>query len=1104
VLVARDGSNPTAWNNNLKRSPSLSNSSSVVGRYAYAIYDEGGLLDMNVAGYSSSALAGSSSQDVSRKGALAFADLTQLPVTSGALSKADADKIVNWRNAATCSTYVNSVLTNPTGFTAVNGTNGLTDQVFVSRQSLIQFITSGTLSLNTADAQSLLQYMGTFSRGLCQPSYSPDPNRPTIQSPGSTSGGTWNPTTYQGGNDVYGEDNVVNPKFLSVRVQNSFTRNDGSSAIVGEPLVKKRFDLRRLAWITYQGPSSGRSGPDITQTLSSGSAIGITSEFLAQGTAANIQNYFGLVWSGSYWTYNKLVSGSIGTLTDVQTLNREPNFFELLKAGINAGSVGKACASGTGGQDAGAYQHNLDISVDQQIIQIGANIIDQSSAAGYPIEIVYASRSIFGEETIPYMYRSTASWVLKRKPNPLLGSGTYSQVVPGASSLLDAGEIDLLLVPHVWNPYDQYDIQARGTNFALGTPRPSSFRILASSNIPGSSPYGLAPLTTFIVQSNTTTSAKTFAALSGTMNFSDPNGGLFREPTMLWKSGYPAGSGLSPTSGSGILSALDSTQTFLGFVSGMAPAEKYWSISGTNYILQASSISCDYEPIAGSPTGYLGAMTYQMEYQDSAGNWIPYDVKCWDSQKALTCMVNINSTDPRNSGAFGWQTPLGYPSATSTNEFNSIVADPRTARWGGATSSQGIGMPATIWDFPTGNVNFSVVMTNRPGMGGNQANGCEIAHTSQTEPAGAIGAGMPQIMFYDTQLYSNGAANPLVWGMFTQNNPYAPCGVNNAHKQFNADADGVVRRAMAAYVPVASNSAASGTIGLPMAQATTFDASGNGTPNASQSQSRPIILHRPFHTVDELGYAFKGTPFKNIDFFTPESGDAALLDIFCVNDGSNPGALVAGKVNLNTRQKPVLQAVLAGAIFDELALSSTLSVTETQKIAGALIARTTGLNAWQGPLVNVGDLVGRFVGKNVSGINITSGSAQTGMGNQGNNYYACHYETPGSLWGASGNTVCYSGLSADLDATVFDASHASAAPYIQRLRQSVIRPLASCGQTRVWNLMIDLVAQTGIYPESATGPSDFLVEGEKRYWLHVAIDRATGQVIDRQLETVNE
>jgi len=33
---------------------------------------------------------------------------------------------------------------------------------------------------------------------------------------------------------------------------------------------------------------------------------------------------------------------------------------------------------------------------------------------------------------------------------------------------------------------------------------------------------------------------------------------------------------------------------------------------------------------------------------------------------------------------------------------------------------------------------------------------------------------------------------------------------------------------------------------------------------------------------------------------------------------------------------------------------------------------------------------------------------------------------------------------------------------------------------------------------------DFVIEGERRYWVHVAIDRFTGQVIDKQIEIANE
>jgi len=48
--------------------------------------------------------------------------------------------------------------------------------------------------------------------------------------------------------------------------------------------------------------------------------------------------------------------------------------------------------------------------------------------------------------------------------------------------------------------------------------------------------------------------------------------------------------------------------------------------------------------------------------------------------------------------------------------------------------------------------------------------------------------------------------------------------------------------------------------------------------------------------------------------------------------------------------------------------------------------------------------------------------------------------------------------------------------------------------------MIDVIAQSGRYSKRLV--SQFVVEGEKRYWLHIAIDRFTGEVIDQQLEAV--
>ena len=65
--------------------------------------------------------------------------------------------------------------------------------------------------------------------------------------------------------------------------------------------------------------------------------------------------------------------------------------------------------------------------------------------------------------------------------------------------------------------------------------------------------------------------------------------------------------------------------------------------------------------------------------------------------------------------------------------------------------------------------------------------------------------------------------------------------------------------------------------------------------------------------------------------------------------------------------------------------------------------------------------------------------------------------------------------------------------------------LGEADQTRMWNLMIDVVTQSGQFkPNAANLQNDFVVEGEQHYWVHVAIDRFTGRVIDKQIEVVNE
>jgi hypothetical protein len=74
----------------------------------------------------------------------------------------------------------------------------------------------------------------------------------------------------------------------------------------------------------------------------------------------------------------------------------------------------------------------------------------------------------------------------------------------------------------------------------------------------------------------------------------------------------------------------------------------------------------------------------------------------------------------------------------------------------------------------------------------------------------------------------------------------------------------------------------------------------------------------------------------------------------------------------------------------------------------------------------------------------------------------------------------------------------------QEPQETVARALSDTTQTRTWGLLIDVIAQSGRYAPGETDLRKFVVTGEQHYWVHVAIDRFTGWVIDKQIEVVNE
>lgn len=1151
ILVGHDGSNPTA----VTTSPTAGNYT--VGRYAYTIYDEGGLLDANVAGYPSTSNA---TQSAGKPG-LAYADLTQTGLTS-----IQADKLVAWRNwastqapgtsffspnftAASGTNYYNSVLANPTGFLRTSGTalnNGQSDRMFAGRQQLISFLRNA-LGLS-ADKQAF-QYLGTFSRSLNQPSYAPDPARPKTAA------------ITGGGNDAGGSspaaDLKINPSFLEIRAGGNFTRSDGSKAIAGEPLVKKRFPLSDLAWLTYEGPSSTASAATKSALLDAG----ISQVVIDKGTVANIQSRFGLTWSSGVWTYRSGANTRLNTLSEVS--GREPDFFELLKASVPAGSIGKAyAASGAAATTPDGWSQQRDNSVDAQIMQMAANIIDQSDPDSYPTRISFNDGSLFngraeeyrGVEDLPYLSRIREGRVMIKDSIPSQAQNSLP-CVGNATALIDPGLGVVLLQPEIWNPHALSNRPDTG-------PRPTNFRITAVSN----EPHELSANNTYTMSpgwsgdaggwmnSPVSTAAR---SITGCLTFSVPSGrlDLFREPTIMANPNIPTGSAFTGASNyTGVFPSLahvankltSPPTSFTGFEVVQLPmAFIYNAVDGAINNSSSPKIPTATPPATKTscifPTGYVSYLTitppnpagapsippatFRMQYQDASGNWVTYDEKftciptdtgdCWPS----TPGQNAGNNKTFWKGYYGSTPPNGAKSALGTGTAR-LCFDPRTSRFGMQSEGGGERTPAylnapisraestqptgTGWAAPVGTAVASaamqaaagqnVVLTIRP----DEYRGFPFSANSGLAVGGIQGFGLDTGPTSPGWLPASATTAVVFPGMFVQNNPATAAArstvryygdangtpaftASNWYEQFFADPDGVVRRAMAAWVPTGSGAVAPATApaankpsGLPTKLAYAYNGSVFTAVSGGDASSRPVMLNRPFRSVAELGCVFSGTPWRNLDFSTPESGAAALLDTFCINETSDPEGLVAGKVNLNTRQIPVLQAILAGAYKDEFNLTLTgvapLTANATAtSVATALVSRTTGGSTGLGPLRNISELVGKW-------------NASVAVGS--------------SVNGSSS----YTGFSADLSAALPDATEQR----ISRFREASIRALSASGQTRVWNLLIDVVAQSGKFPASATGLDKFLVEGEQRYWVHVAIDRLTGKVIDKQIEVVKE
>lgn len=941
ILITRDGPVTDGASLGNYTNKTLTNANYVIGRFAYNIYNVGGLLDINVAGYPSNA-----QNEAATKGSMAWADLTAIP---GISSPGAAQAFVSWRNKLTSDSpenYADLVRKwgEPRGFQMPYSASGSQENRFFGRQDLIKYAqTYGSGAIGT----NALPYLTTFSADLDRPSFAPDPNRPKVLR-----------SSAAGGNDAYGLDDALNPSFATLAGTN------------GVPLVKRRFPLDRLK---------------IVDPLNAGDAA----------AAAKISAQFGLTWSAAdkAWIYSADgVGNKIARLSQIS--GRDPNFVELMLAAVSVGSLG------------GQYQLDDEVtsprqlgardgSVSYHIMKIVANIIDQYDSDSYPTRIKFDNTMFYGTEDLPYLHSVRAIGYRQK----LLGSAdmTVSPAPsPGAGQLSTPYRCAIMVQPAVWNPHQpssatsgptQFRITAKGTSVSVRSNVGTTAYLPAWPGVTdtGGSVWrqnfpGKVPEDTSNVPVNFNPSSDYITFQTGT-DASAPS--AFRGPRTLKSPNYPPGSqsaGTTQVSTIGPSELNDparpeeSSDQAIGFRIG-------WVWGGPARVNSTTPSAYGFFDRALT----YGDIDFELQYRTADGDYVTYDelpsVPPFES-------IYINQVLEPNRRPRVW-----------------ARTDPRTDRFGPRvylvmTGSTGSG--ASVQYHPEGTTYRPRSDEGREGFG-DSATSAAVQWTR--------------------------GARPEAWMAISENK-------ETSSTRYN-DPDGVRRVAMGGF--------SSGTIGLPMA-----------TDNFS---SRPVILNRPFRSVAELGYVFRGTPWKQLDFWTPESGDAALLDVFCVSEPADADAepLVAGRVNLNTRQPLVLQALLRGT---SKATGNSLTDSEAASIADALVAWTSSLQPGKGPLRNRAELVGKF---DASASSKFSGFSTELLG----------------LLSANGGRI-------------------------QMQRQSVMRALADPGTCRTWTFLIDLIVQKGRYPENSSGLDRFMVDGEERYWIHLAMDRLTGKILAEKVEVVND
>lgn len=1055
VYVTRRGPERVTETDEAQRDDNPENLDYVLGRFAYAVYDISGLLDVGVAGYPGEL----GDHGVQSKGSLAFADPGAMTLPNGAA--VDREGLVAWRNRATGTDFMGYV-TNAVkeGFR----TNAVGDNGFFGRGDLVGFARAAA-TRQVFDTNAL-PYLTSFSRERAAPSW-----WPTI------------PEALEGKVDVEYEKEAfekgrTNRWASAVMAQSDFTAPDGTEFKVGEPLLKRRFPLSRINMLRAD---SGASAQDIWY-------------------------YFGLVKSGEagrgsgipLWVYNPKSAVPQEQERILYTLDqvaaggqREPNFFELLAAGILHGSVAKS-----------GYREGMDLrlgrdrSAYHQILQIGANIIDQYDTdsdptiirslsdeaikQGYNQTVNLLASTIRGIENLPYIDEFLTTWMRDRTKPPPNNEWVQAPITLGDTSKQNKYPfVTYFLQFELWNPhrnaleapegryrviaqmgqtYLDYRAYIAGAhkNTGGGSPDPREYNTQAGGAGGTQVTYNdifqeqvrqLYPPTRY---------GRNFASSPCTMEFSAGGGNaLFDTPRMLQFDD----SDLKMKVGN----ALDTFTAGQARITGL----RLGDVLCVNNLDLDENPNNDFEWFHWEEglwkhrdnhiNPYFQAsqpLVVELQKQSASGGWFTYQV--FAPKKSGSQLAGVPGFDQsaQSWGEISYHSRIYARRWPVAHSFNP-VSDPRCQRFG-FTHGGGVAggnyeyekcVGATVRDIST----RLSPHVNKKNFFGKEGDGTRLTEAGWQFPA---------------------------WIAPYSADPAAADWTSSANK-INIDKDHLwfwwkqdILRYQTAVAEFAENNDGEGRMGGPISMMFARDPDGlvrrgdgwrgrkvdpySMEMEPVQNVGRPVFLNRPFQSVGELGYVLRDDPWKTLNLFWGDSADAGLLDLFCLEEGETFRPVRAGVVNPNTAPREVLAAVLAGT-----ALHGKVGATEPPRLDSAGAAQIAdAIRTYLGPRENPTRVLRTMgdIGEMCEEI-FETGGAQAALGDM-----------------------------KDTDVG----------------REAVARSLADVCNTRTWNLFIDVVAQAGRFTAASRTPQDFMVRAERRLWVHLALDRITGELVDIDIEPVFE